>query len=88
MVHAEVEEGKMSESARGLPDKGRWTKEGNVRRCDQDRTEKEDMEIANEVNGENACSPKRQKNLRMEQPGEKPPERTRSRTRALVSQMV
>jgi hypothetical protein len=58
MVHAEVEEGKTSESARGLPDKGTWTKERNVRRSDQDRTEKEDMEMENEVDGENVYSPK------------------------------
>jgi hypothetical protein len=51
MAHAEVEEGKVNESMRCLPDKGRWTKDGNVRRSDSDRTKKEDMEMKNEVDG-------------------------------------
>jgi hypothetical protein len=44
-----------------------WLKEETAHRSDQDRTEKEGMEMENaEVAGENVCSPKRQKNPRTE----------------------
>jgi hypothetical protein len=59
-----------------------------VRRSDQGRTENEDMEMQNELDGENLYSPKRQKKQRTERSGEKTPERTRSRTRALYSKTV
>jgi hypothetical protein len=39
-----VEEGKRKESARDLPDRSRWTKEENVRRSEQDRSDKEELE--------------------------------------------
>jgi hypothetical protein len=42
----------------------------------------------NEVDGENVFSPKRQKKLRAERPGEKTHERKRSRTKALLSKTV
>jgi hypothetical protein len=83
-----VEEGKRKESARDLPDRSRWTKEENVRRNEQDRSDKEKLERENEVDGDNVYSPKRQKKLRVERSGEKPPERTKSRTRALLSKTV
>jgi hypothetical protein len=83
-----VEEGKRKESARDLSDRSRWTKEENVRRSEQERSDKEELERDNEVDGDNVYSPKRQKNLRAERPREKPPERTRSRTKALLSKTV
>jgi hypothetical protein len=59
-----------------------------VRRSEQDRSDKEEFERENEVDRDNVCSPKRQKKLRAEPPGEKLPERTRSRTTALLSKTV
>jgi hypothetical protein len=82
--------GKVTESARCLPVKGRWINEGNVRRSDQDRTEKGNMEMRNEyVAWENMCSTKRQKNCGRDCRGKSPPNGHRvERERALHSKMV
>jgi hypothetical protein len=78
----------MKESARDLHDRSRWTKEDNVCRSQEDWLDKEQLERENEVDGENIYSPERKKKLRAERPGEKPPERTRISTKALLSKAV
>jgi hypothetical protein len=76
----------MKECTRRIRDSSR-NKDGNERKSDVMWSEDGDMEIGNDIEGGNAYSPKRQK-MRTERPGEKPPERTRSRTRTLLSKTV